>query len=89
MLVEQIIRTVVDSEVLIDALALDVGVVSVEVNHRMPKTLYRDTVAAKRTRATPVCRLQSLKVRPIQYDGLQFVPYALKEHLNPAMQDFF
>lgn len=53
MLVEQVIRTVVDSEVLIDALALDVGVVSVEVNHRMPKILYRDTVAAKRTRATP------------------------------------
>ena len=48
MFLQQVVWTVVDSKVAGDAFALDIGVVTVEVNRRVLEVLDGDAVAAKR-----------------------------------------
>lgn len=53
MFLQQVVWTVVDSKATGDAFALDIGVVTVEVNRRMPEVLDGDAVAAKRAGHIP------------------------------------
>ncbi len=44
---QQPVWTVVDAKVLIDALALDIGVVAVKIDHRMAKVVYRHAITTE------------------------------------------
>ena len=52
MLSEKIIRTIIDAKVLTNRLALDIGAIAVEINHRITKILYSYAISAKRTCAS-------------------------------------
>ncbi len=86
MLAQQLVGAVVDAEVLMDALALNVGVVAVEIDHGMAKIPYRHAVAAECTGAVGVCGLKLFQIGLIQNKGLQFVPYPVQMDLHPAVE---
>ena len=62
MLLKKLIRRVIDPEILIDPLALDVCVVAVKVDHRIPEVLHRDSIYAKCSFARRICRLQAAQM---------------------------
>lgn len=88
MLLQQVVRAVIDSKVAGDAFALDVGVVAVEVDHWVLEVLDGDAVAAKRAGAFRMGRLQVSQIAFIEDEPLKFVLTPVKKDLDPTVQDF-
>ena len=89
MLFQQVIRAVIDPEILIDPLALNVSIISIEINHRIVKILYRNAISAKSAPAAGVYLLQPGKILLIQDKRLKLVPNTLQVNLHPAVKNIF
>ncbi len=89
MLPQQFIWAVIDTKVLIDAFALDISVVAVEIYYRMTKISYRHTIATECAGAIGVCRLKAFKIRLIQNKRLQLIPSTVQIYLHPTVEYVF
>lgn len=84
---QQLVRRIIDPEILIDALALNIGIVSVKVDGRMLKILHCHAVAAKSARAVAVLLLQPVQIIAVQNKRFQLVPLVFQTDLHPAVED--
>ena len=74
---QEVIRAVINAEILGNTLALDIGVIAVEINHRMPEILDSHAIAAKCPPAVGIFLLQFFEIPFIQDKALQLVPAPL------------
>ena len=84
---QQLVRRIIDPEILIDALALNIGIVSVKVDGRMLKILHCHAVATKSARAVAVLLLQPVQIIAVQNKRFQLVPLVFQTDLHPAVED--
>ena len=86
---KQLVRAVVNSEISVNACALDISAVAVKVYCRVLKVAYGDAEAEERSGAVSMQLLQPFKISLIENNCLQFIPYAVKKHLRPAVKYVF
>ena len=76
MLLKQFIRSIIDSEIIIDAFALDIGVIAVPVYDRILKVTYGYSKAAEGPCAGGIDFSQLRQILTVQNKRLQLIPSA-------------
>ena len=67
MLLQHVIGTVVNAEILIDSFALDICVIAVEIYDRIPEILDGNTVSAERSGAVTVDLLKTILLTSVYF----------------------
>ncbi len=75
MLLEQIIRVVIYSEITRDSFTLNISMISFKLNNRITKILYSNTITAKGALTIRMDALQPCQILLIQYKAFQLIPY--------------
>ena len=75
MLLKQIIRAVIYSEITRDSFTLNISIISFKLNNWITKILYSNTITAKGALSVRMDALQPRQILLIQYKAFQLIPY--------------
>ena len=67
MLLQHVVGTVVNTEILIDSFALDISVISVEIYNGISEIFYGNTVSAERSGAVTVDLLKTILLTSVYF----------------------
>ena len=88
-LTQKLVRGVIHSEILIDALALDIGIIHIKVYHRLFEILYCNTVSAEAAAAALELSLQFCQILFVQNKSFKLEPFSAAADLDPAVKNVF
>ncbi len=75
MLLKQIIRAVIYSEITRDSFTLNISMISFKLNNRITKIFYSNTITAKGALTIRMDALKPRQILFIQYKAFQLIPY--------------